>query len=293
MGRGVDAFYPEGPLRIDGAVLYAEMQRDRVVAWSGTDTRTLFFKRGCGPTAIAPYDEGYVVLCHIADRLVTITHRGAAKKYLSRDEDLEPFVNPNDASADDAGGVYFSASGIFSRAAPAEGALLYLDADGDIHRLADGLQYTNGVVFDAEGSRVLVSEHLGNRILAFPVEGAGTVGAPTVFADLTPLGLGDVKAFPPQGPDGLELDGAGNIYAAHYGAGALLIFSQAGTLLKRIDWSQPLITSVTLSADEKHLFLTGSHAGDGGWSPGRVERVPNPLAQATAQLPVVNVSVQR
>ncbi|MGF1454361.1 MAG: SMP-30/gluconolactonase/LRE family protein [Alphaproteobacteria bacterium] len=277
--EGVDAFYPEGPLRVGTSVFYAEMQRDRVVEWTGTDTRTLFFKRGCGPTAIAPYDDGYVVLCHIADRLVTITARGAPRKYLSRDVDLEPFVNPNDAGADDAGGVYFSASGIFSRSAPAEGALLYLDAEGDIHRLASDLQYTNGIVFDAARKRVLVSEHLGNRILAFPVTGPGQVESPEVFVDLTRIGLGDLKAFPPQGPDGLELDAAGNVFAAHYGAGALLIFSSSGTLRERMAWSEPLITSVTLSADEKYLFLTGSEAGDGRWSPGRVERLGNPLKQ--------------
>ncbi len=285
--NGVDAFYPEGPLNFGGTIYYGEMQRDRVIRWEAGDTRIFFFRRGCGPTAIAPFDDGFVILCHLSNRLITVTQRGQVKEVLWRDQDLATFENPNDAGADDQGGVYFSASGVFSRSAPREGALLYLDPDGEIFRLADGYHYTNGVVFDAANQRVLVSEHLGNRILSFPVIAPGRVGRPSVFADLSALGLGDWRSVPPQGPDGLEIDRDGNIYAAYYGGGKLLVFGSNGGLKRQVSWSQPLITSVTLSSDERMMVLTGSTIGRGNLWSGRVEWVPNPLHQGPSRTGVM------
>ncbi len=277
--QGVDALYPEGPLMVGDAVLFAEMQRDRVIRWDADGTDSFFEERGCGPTAIAPHGDGYAVLCHLNDQVVTLSSTGERKAVLRHDTAGSRFDNPNDAGADDAGGVYFSASGIFSRTARPTGALLYLDKEGQIHRLASDLAYTNGIVFDAARARVLVSEHLGGRILSFPVTAPGQVGKPSVFADVNTLNVIDPEGFPPQGPDGLEIDRAGNIYAAVYGTGTLLIFSPDGNLLDRLSWSQDLITSVTLTDEERTLILTGSTNAPGHIFHGRVERLPNPLAE--------------
>ncbi len=270
----IEAFYPEGPLREGKSVLFAEMHRDRVVRWNGTKSTTFFSQEGCGPTAIARYGSGYVVLCHLTNSIHTVTREGVVQSSITRDTQGRPFQRPNDAGRDAAGGVYFSASGKFSRLALPEGALMYLGLDGRVKKLAERLRYTNGIV--VAGGRVLVSEHLANRILAFPILDPGVVGAPEVFADLNAYGLGMPNSRPIQGPDGLEVDSRGNVYVAHYGAGEVLIFSPDGTLRYRVGWTQPAVTSLTLSPDESRLVVTGSSPVRGNSWPGRVEWIDNP-----------------
>lgn len=278
---GIDAYYPEGPL-VDGeAVLFAEMHRDRVMRWQGENAEVLFEQTNCGPTAIAAYGNGYAVLCHVTNAVVSLAKSGATVERFDRDTNGDSFENPNDATADDAGGVYFSASGLFSRAAPATGSILYLAADGTVTRLASSLRYANGVVFDKERSRLLVSEHLTGRVLNYPVLGPGQLGRPSVFADLTRLALLNENTFPPEGPDGLEIDQEGRLYVAVYGRGQLLVFTRDGILDSRLQWQQPFITSVALADNDRSVVLTGSSRGAGRLWPGRVERLPNPALNET------------
>ncbi|MCG8503284.1 MAG: hypothetical protein MI755_01645, partial [Sphingomonadales bacterium] len=107
------AVYPEGPLIVGETVLFADMREDAVVAWAGEGRRTFYESKGCGPTAVAPYGEGYVVLCHRADEIHAVSREGHFIGRFRKDTDGRTFDNPNDASADADGGVYFSASGPF------------------------------------------------------------------------------------------------------------------------------------------------------------------------------------
>ena len=80
-----NAGYPEGPVWHGGKLYYAEMGHDKVSYWDGRETRTLFHAAGCGPTSIAPYDGGFVVLCHLADKLVAIDPDGRAQRTFATD----------------------------------------------------------------------------------------------------------------------------------------------------------------------------------------------------------------
>lgn len=276
-GDRLDAFYPEGPIFAGETVLFAEMHADRIVAWDEEGTRTFYESRGCGPTAIAPYKDGYAVLCHLTDEVHLVSADGRLIARLDKDAGGRGFVNPNDASADDHGGVYFSASGVFSRAAKPEGAVLYLDADGIIHRLAEHIHYANGVYFDKARRLLYVSEHLNGMILTYPEIAPGRLGRPAVFKNLAKEGISGRDGYPLTGPDGLETDAEGNLYAAVYGSGSLLIISPAGEILRRLDIAEPLITNVALSRDERSLVVTGSEFSRAKPFPGSVRIVANPL----------------
>lgn len=276
-GLKLEAYYPEGPLVAGHEVLFAEMHRDRVVAWDGQRAHTLFHDTGCGPTAIAPYRLGYVVLCHRTDSLVVIGSTGRVLERITSDPDTVYFDNPNDASADGKGGVYFSASGLFSQAVPPHGEVWYLAPDGMLTRVAQKMRYTNGVHFDQRHRRLLVSEHLGARIWAFEELLPGRVKDGEVLVDFAGEAIEPVDRFPLPGPDGLELDAAGNLYAAYYGAGLLFILSPEGEILHRLRWSEPLITNVALDDYDRTLVLTGAQITNSQLAPGLVERIANPV----------------
>ena len=277
-GVKLDAFYPEGPLRSGDVLYFAEMHEDRIVALDEGERTIFYHHAGCGPTAIAHYEDGFVVLCHLTDELHHLSANGGLLRTSNRDESGAAFDNPNDASADDAGGIYFTASGGFSLNAPHEGALLYLSQNGAIKRLTSDLHYANGVTFDAAQKAVFVSEHFAQRILRFPVVAPGELGPPEVFAELPARELGKTVRYERAGPDGLETDSRGNLYVAYYGAGLVVVLSPDGEMIGRAEVPEKLTTNVALSADEGSLFITGSKIAARKPFPGKLREAMNPLA---------------
>ena len=249
------ASYPEGPLWRAGRLYYAEMGEDRISVWDGQESRSFFSEPGCGPTSIAPYDGGFLVLCHLADKLVTIDQSGRRKGEIARDRNGAPFVNPNDSFADALGGVYFSASGHFARWAPKEGAVYYLDAAGSLRRVAAGLRYSNGVLVD--GSRLLVSEHLARRVVAYDIAADGSLGPGRVYLDLTALAGRLARSYDLSGPDGLERDGAGNLYVADYGEGRILVFGRDRSFKGILPVATPYVTNLALKGNAA-MAVTGA-----------------------------------
>jgi len=245
LGDPIDqaASYPEGPLYTDQGLLVAEMGADTVYLHRDGAKRPFFRQAQCGPTAIAPYGAGYLVLCHLSREVVTIDRSGAPLRRLRAAADGSAFQDPNDCSADDRGGVYFSDPGLFSSLAPATGAIYRLDERGAVQRVAAGLRYPNGVHVDRAGRRLLVSEHLARRVLSFPIRPDGSLGEPALFADLDAV-TAKRGAYREAGPDGLEITPSGEVVVAIYGEGRLLRFNRSGELLGELATPFAYVTNV-------------------------------------------------
>jgi sugar lactone lactonase YvrE len=244
------ADYPEGPLWYRQKLYYGEMMRDRVVISHDLKTTATFWERpGCGPVSVAPYGEKeLLVLCHLLHVVVRVSLSGATLAVISRDDAGLSLVHPNGSCADGKGGVYFTASGFFSPSASATGAVMHLERGGKLRRLAERIHYANGIAVDTARRRLFVSEHLARRVLAFPVHEDGTLGTPSVFFDLNKLPpTGDLD--PLAGPDGLELEGAGRLLVAEYGAGRIHHVGADGTWLGTLSGLKKYVTDMTLLPD--------------------------------------------
>lgn len=242
------ASYPEGPLYSGGELLVAELGSDSVFAHRDGRKRLFFRQALCGPTALAPFGEGFVVLCHLSRELVIVDASGVPLRRIGMGEGGARFDDPNDCGADDLGGVYFSDPGRFAATAAASGEIWRLGPDGAVRRLASGLHYPNGVYFDQRSRRLLVSEHLARRILAFPVLKDGTLGEATVFADINRL-TPQRGNYREAGPDGLEITPQGEVVVALYGEGRLLRLDQRGRLLGEVEVPFPYVTNVAFGRD--------------------------------------------
>jgi sugar lactone lactonase YvrE len=262
-----EAQYPEGALWHQGRLYYAEMGRDVVVRSDLKTTHVFWRKKGCGPVSIAPYRGGFVVLCHLAHRLVRVSRAGKTIASITRDTEGKPFLYPNAAAADDAGGVYFSSSGVFSLDEPATGAVLYLDAQGKLGRVTEGIHYANGVAVDAERKRLLVSAHLARQVLAFPILNPGQLGERRVFFDFAAHGI--AHKYRLAGPDGLELDAAGNVLVAEYGEGRIHKIAPDGALVGTFDGFAPYVTDTALLPDGRGA-VTASRINNAPPYPGEV-----------------------
>lgn len=148
-----------------------------------------------------------------------------------------------------------------------EGAIGLVDPDGAVRIVATGLAVPNGLAFLPDGSTLVVSETNGSRILAFPTEADGSLGPPSVFAD-----LGEQRH-----PDGLCVDVDGGVWVGCYDTGEFLRVVAGGTVTHRVaidcGWA---IAPALGGPDGRELYMVvneTTHAGMvKGESTGRIMR---------------------
>lgn len=253
--------YPEGPVWIDDTLYWAEMRSDRVMRWTGNAPEVFFEQPGCGPTAIARYRaKDLLILCHLSATLVHTDLNSTVLSTIDRATDGTPLRDPNDASADGQGGVWFTDPGRFSKSAPPEGALYYLAPDGTLTRHAEGLAYGNGVFVDQAGSRVLVSEHLARRVLSFPILQTG-LGAPQILFEINSFDIPQPRLYPEAGPDGLEIGPEGTLWVAEYGATRLLGWRPDFGLVAATQVDTKFVTNIAFGPDGL-AAMTGAYQND-------------------------------
>jgi gluconolactonase len=156
-------------------------------------------------------------------RLDTSTHQVSVVR---AKHGREMFRGLNDIAVDQSGGIYFTESW-GSHALKRDGRVFYLPADDveagkrDLVVVASGIAFPNGVVLSPDEKALYVGEYAQNQILKLPLSAPGTVsanGVPYVFARL----VGGT------GPDGMAVDAAGNLYAAHFRAGEVVVIDEDG-----------------------------------------------------------------
>lgn len=252
-GDAIQASYPEGPLYVGDTLYYAEMGADRVsVIAPGAERRTFFEQRNCGPTALAPYGDGFLILCHVGARVMAVNANGQPLRSWEADDSGEALMDPNDAYADGRGGVYFSDPGLFSRRTEPHGKVMHLSADGRLRAVARTLWYPNGVFVDAANDRLYVSEHMMGRVLRFPIAPDGNVGAPETFVALRSLARTDKyprEPYPETGPDGLEIGPDGDVWLAVYGEGRILRLTPEGRLRGILELPARYSTNISFGPD--------------------------------------------
>lgn len=250
------ANYPEGPLWLDARLYWAEMTSDAVMAWDGDAPVKVFERKGCGPTSIARYRETeVVVLCHLEGALARLDAEFKLLGMIRVASDGTALRDPNDSVADGRGGVWFTDPGRFSSDAGPEGALYHLGPDGDVTRHADGLFYGNGVWIDQSQNRLLVSEHLARRVLAYPIVPGG-LGPAEVLFSLDDFGL-NAPRYDQSGPDGLEIGPGGVLWIAEYGTGRLLGWRPDDGLVAALAVDAQFITNIAFGPDGQ-VAVTGA-----------------------------------
>ncbi len=271
----IPASYPEGPLWVGNALYYTEMGADRVTVWENGQTRPFFVQEGCGPTAIAPYGQGFLVLCHLGSHLAAVDANGHLLREWRADDQGHPLRDPNDGYSDGHGGVFFSDPGLFSRLSNPEGYVMHLSADGALTRATGVLWYPNGVFTDIAHNVVYVDEHMAGRVLQYDLTPDGRLTNQRTFVDINQVRRRGRYAtdYPETGPDGLEMGPDGDLWVSIYGEGRILRFSPRGELVGMIEETTRYLTNIAFNANGD-AATTGSFDNENPPFPGRVHFHP-------------------
>src|ERR1700682_5747056 len=258
----VKAPMPDGPLWQQGRLLYVEYPgQGGVRVWDGKRAVTYWERDHCGPTALIEFRNHHLlVACYDANSIVELDQNGKELRSIEHDDAGKPFVGPNDFAADGAGGIYFSASGVFDLKAPITGAVLHISADGNhLVEVANTIHYSNGLTVSKDRKTLLVAEMLASRILSFPINTDGSLGVRSVWARLQDLAPPTPHDDAYNGPDALKLGPDGNYYVAHNGSGRVLVVDADRKLVRILKVPTPYVTNLAFGpkgADT--IYITGA-----------------------------------
>jgi sugar lactone lactonase YvrE len=127
-----------------------------------------------------------------------------------------------------------------------EGAIGLVEPGGNVRVVATGLAVPNGMGMLPDKSTILVNEMNASRILAYQAEPDGSLGTPSVFADLGA----------DRHPDGLCVDVEGGVWVGSYDTGEFLRVLAGGTVTHRVaidrGWS---VAPALGGADGRTLYM--------------------------------------
>src|SRR5262245_38816373 len=87
---------PEGPVLPEGRLYYVEYGGHTVKTWDGLTITELWKSDGCGPSAVAPFGDGFLVACYDAGTMVRISAGGKTVQTIDKDDSGGSFLGPND-----------------------------------------------------------------------------------------------------------------------------------------------------------------------------------------------------
>jgi sugar lactone lactonase YvrE len=125
--------------------------------------------------------------------------------------------------------------------------------DGTVRRVADEIEFPNGMVVTPDNATLIISESFAGRLTAFDIGVDGGLSNRRVWADNV-------------GPDGICLDADGAVWTqaadtrTHTGRsdsaeGACIRVEEGGTVLQRIEYDRAIFAAMLGGPDRRTLFM--------------------------------------
>jgi gluconolactonase len=251
--------FTEGPLwhRRDKYLLFSDMPGDHLRRWSQKDGVTTF-RKPCNKSNGLTWDlQGRLIVCEHASSHLTRTEPDGKITVLASHHAGKELNSPNDVIVRSDGAIYFS-DPTYGRkphfGLPRELQLSFrgvyrLAPDGKtLTLLADDFGQPNGLCFSLDEKVLFVNDTDNQHIRAFDVKADGMLSNNRVWAKT----VGDG----PGAPDGMKMDGAGNIYCC--GPGGVHVFAPDATCLGVIKVPEYTANFCFGDDDLKSLFITAS-----------------------------------
>jgi gluconolactonase len=243
--------WSEGPVwdKNGGYLLFSDVPQNKIYKWSPKEGLSTYMKPSGftgaftdrlepGTNGLTIDDKGRLISCDHGDRRIASLEPGEGKRTLVDNYQGKRLNSPNDLAIKSNGDIYFTDPPYGLRRAKEDEhreldfcGVYRLAKNGELTLLTKELKFPNGLAFSPDEKTLYVqqSDRTKAIIMAFEVNGDGTLGAERVFFDETPW----VKQGLPGLPDGMKVDRDGNVFAT--GVGGVHVFAADGTHLGTLD----------------------------------------------------------
>jgi gluconolactonase len=198
--------------------------------------------------------HGTIYACEmLGHRVVELDRDGKLIKVIAGSYNGNRIDGPNDLVIDSHGGLYFTDSQFIAGRDKMQEttAIYYVKPDGEITRVADDVDFPNGLVISPDGSRLYVANTPGSHLLIYDINADGSLSNRSDFAALKLTAEGE-----PGGADGMAIDRDGNVYVATTRGLGVQIFNNQGTYLGSIEVPTPTNNVSFGGADKKTLYIS-------------------------------------
>lgn len=276
--------FPEGPVYMDdGSIVLVELQRETLSRVSPDGAVSVIADLGGGPngTAIGPDGAFYVAndggLTWKKKEDGRWTYTGVPADYTGAwIERIDPLTGSvtrlydsvdgnrlkaaNDLVFDHWGGFWFSDTGKVVDRHTENGGLYWGKPDGsEIREMVFPLDAANGIALSLDGKTLYVALMNMRQIVAFNLIGPGELemdgDRPKVRVV---VGLPGALRL-----DSMRVDGEGNIVIATIGSGEILTIDPSGTVIERVRFDEPLVSSFAFGgSDMRDCYALLAARGD-------------------------------
>lgn len=236
----------DGPVWIDGALIFTDAARNQVLRWRAGEEPTVIQEESGGARGLA-VDASSRLIAAETDRHRVTRREDGDVLVLAESAGGVPLVGPTDIALAPDGAVLLVDAPPASARPPAAGRVIRIAPDGKADVVAEGLARPTGVAVAHDGSEVYVVD-AGRRELRAIGLGAGAHPS-RVLATIVPWKRGV------QGrADGVTLDPAGRLYLA--GPGGIWVLDRNGGRLGVIATPETPSACAFGDADGRTLYIT-------------------------------------
>jgi gluconolactonase len=252
-GSKLDCFL-EGPaFDRDGNLYMVDIPYGRILRMSPQGEFDVAAEYDGWPNGLAIHQDGSIFITDYRRGILRCDpSTGRVEDYLTHNQS-ESFKGVNDLTFARNGDLYFTDQGQTGIHDPT-GRVYRYSRDGRLDCLISNGPSPNGIVLDPQDKVLFVAMTRANCMWHCPLKG-GAVNKAGVFAVLPGI----------HGPDGLAMDEAGNLSAAHARPGIIWLFGPMGEPLARVQSRNQGARMTNMAyggADRKTLYICDSYRGE-------------------------------
>lgn len=225
-------------------------------------------------TSLQASGKGTMFACEmLGHRVVELDRDANVIRVVAGEFNGRRIDGPNDIVVDSKSGLYFSDSQFIAGGEKMQEtpAVYYVNSQGEVIRVIEDIEFPNGMGLSPDGTTLYVANTRGTHLLAYDVNGDGTVDNRRNFAAVKMA-----EGAEQSGADGMAIDSEGNLYLATTQGLGVQVFNDTGEYLGRISLPATINNVNFGGADGKTLYIS---AQDGIYS------IPTRIAGLELDLP--------